>query len=69
MATFAIILNKCEISFEQDQVFKPQYFENRNKLHVFLKKNGLWFILISLEKTYPVHHLARILEFISLKVP
>jgi hypothetical protein len=68
MATFAIILNKCEMSFGQDEVFKPQYFENKNKLHVFLKKNGLWLILISLEKTYPVSHLARTLELISHKV-
>ena len=68
MATFAIILNRCEISFDQDSTFKPQFFQNKQKVHVFLKKHNLWFVLVSLEKTFPVFYLARILEFIALKV-
>ena len=68
MATFAIILNKCEISFTEDKIYKPQFFENKSKIHVFLKRNNLWFILITLNKKLPLCYLIKFLEIMALKV-
>ena len=48
IATLTIILNKSEISWNDND--KPIFFENENKIHTFLKKHNLWFLIICLEK-------------------
>lgn len=46
IATLTIILNKSEISWNDND--KPLFFENDTKIHAFLKRYNLWFLIISL---------------------
>ncbi len=68
MATFAISLNKSEISWDHTSTDTPLYFENDNKVIVFMKRNRLWYISICLDKKYSPSYLYKYLELMSVKV-
>lgn len=68
MATFAISLNKSEISWDQNTQDTPLYFENDDKLIVFMKKHRLWYVAICLDKKYNAAYLYKLLELMDVKV-
>lgn len=68
MATFAISLNKSEISWDQNTLDTPLYFENEDKLLVFMKKHRLWYIAVSLDRKYSAAYLYKLLKLMDVKV-
>lgn len=68
-ATLSILLNKCSISLSGSGCdTPPHYFENYGKRFVFVKKFGLFFVSVDLERRFSVEFLANRLHCFGLWV-